>query len=169
VRERIELNQDLTPAGISGRVMHELHSHALDAMPEECCGLVTGKPGSRFGRVHRITNVMTKKHLSEPDVYPRDARHAFYMAELEYLRAQRDAEAKGESVTAVYHSHVETGPYLSEEDLAYAEHPLFPFPGAAQIVLSVIGDRVAGSGLFEADDTGAFGHGGARLLEVNEG
>jgi proteasome lid subunit RPN8/RPN11 len=170
VRERIELNQDLTPAGISGRVMHELHSHALDAVPEECCGLVTGSPGNRFKRVYRITNVMTKKHIADSIAFPRDARHAFYMAEGEYLLAQRDAEAKGETVTAVYHSHVEAGPYLSREDLVYAEHPLFPFPGAAQIVLSVIGDQVAGSALFEADpDTGEFRHEGARLLEVDDG
>jgi proteasome lid subunit RPN8/RPN11 len=170
VRERIELNQDLTPTGISSRVMHELHSHARDAVPEECCGLVTGTPEDRFARVYRITNVMTKKHLENARGFPRDARHAFYMSEGEYYRAQLDAEERGERVTAVYHSHVEAGPYLSPEDLVYAEHPLFPFPGAAQIVLSVIGDRVAGSAIFEIDPgSGSFGPESARLLEVDEG
>jgi len=170
VRERIELNQDLTPAGISSRVMHELHSHALDAVPEECCGLVTGTPGNRFSRTYRITNVMTKKHLEDPSAFPRDARHAFYMSEGEYYRAQHDAEQRGETVTAVYHSHVEAGPYFSAEDIAYAEHSLFPFPGASQIVLSVIGDLVAGSAIFEIDPVrGEFSDGCARLLEVDEG
>jgi len=170
VRERVELNQDLTPAGIPGLVLHELHSHALDAVPEECCGLITGTPEIRFSRVYRITNVMTKKHLESPSAFPRDSRHAFYMSEGEYHLAQREAEGRGESVTAVYHSHVEAGPYLSLEDLAYGEHPLFPFPGAAQIVLSVIGDRVAGSAIFEVDrGSGTYTHDGARLLEVDDG
>jgi proteasome lid subunit RPN8/RPN11 len=170
VRERIELNPGLPAVPISGSVMHELCNHALDATPEECCGLISGSAGKRFARVHRVANVMTKMHLTDPIAFPRDAHHAFYMLETEYLRAQQDAEGQGERITAVYHSHVGAGPYLSGEDLAYAEHPLFPFPGAAQIVISVLADRVAGAGVFEVtSDTGRYGESGGHLLEVFEG
>jgi proteasome lid subunit RPN8/RPN11 len=71
------------------------------------------------------------------------------MSENEYLRALEEAQARQESVTAVYHSHFGQGCYLSQDDLAFAAHPLFPFPEAAQIVVSVLGDRVQEVGLFE--------------------
>lgn len=173
VRARIELNRNLEPAPFSAAVMSELCQHALDTAPEECCGLVTGTAANRFERSYRVTNVMTKMHLGDALAFPRDARHAYYMAEIEYLRAQKDAEADGQTVTAVYHSHVGAGAYLSEEDLGYAEHPLFPFPGASQIVIAVMSDRgadrVKEAALFELDvATGGFSEAGGRMLEVVE-
>lgn len=173
MRGRIELNRDLEPAPFPATVMSELCQHALDTAPEECCGLVTGTAANRFEHSHRITNVMTKMHLGDALAFPRDARHAYYMAEVEYLRAQKEAEAHGRVVTAVYHSHVGAGAYLSEEDLGYAEHPLFPFPGAAQIVIGVVSDRgtdrIKEAALFEIDPaSGGFSEAGGRLLEVGE-
>jgi proteasome lid subunit RPN8/RPN11 len=92
------------------------------------------------------------------------------MSEIEYQRAQRQAEEAGDVITAVYHSHVGADAYLSEDDLAYAEHPLFPFPGATQIVLSLLAGRVEAAAVFEMDrETGEFGSEGGRLLEVVDG
>jgi proteasome lid subunit RPN8/RPN11 len=130
-------------------VLLEICHHALDVAPEECCGLVLGNAGERYVRAVRITNVMTKIHVEDPIAFPRDARHAYYMSENEYLRALDEATARSETVTAVYHSHFGQGCYLSQDDLAFAAHPLFPFPDAAQIVVSVLGDRVQEVGLFE--------------------
>jgi proteasome lid subunit RPN8/RPN11 len=139
----------------------------MDVVPEECCGLISGRTEDPYRAVHRVTNVMTKKHLSDSVAFPRDAYHAYYMSEVEYLRAQREAENVGDRITAVYHSHVGADAYLSEEDRAYAEHPLFPFPGAAQIVLSLPGKRVETAAVFEVDpETGEFRQDGGRLLEV---
>lgn len=156
---------------IPSAVMNELCSHALGAAPEECCGLVTGTKQESFRSVYRISNVMTKKHLADPVAFPRDAHEAYYMSEVEYLRAQQDAEQRGESVTAVYHSHIGTGAYLSVDDRNFAEHPLFPFPTAAQIVISVVADRVAASAIFQVDvgaGPGCFDERGGRLIEVGE-
>lgn len=169
MRARVELNQNLGPVPFPAAVLNELCSHALAAAPEECCGLVTGTRSERFQQVYRITNVMTKMHLADAAVFRRDARHAYYMAEIEYLRAQKDAEAHGQRVTAVYHSHVEAGAYLSEEDLVYAESPLFPFSHAAQIVLSILAGRVKEAAIFDIDPSiGGFPVNGGRLLEVVE-
>ena len=153
VSERIDLDPDLESCSMSSDVLHELYRHALEVAPEECCGLVIGDEEARFLRAVRVTNVMTKMHVADEKTFPRDARHAYYMSETEYQRAIEEAEARGERVTAIYHSHFGQGCYLSEDDLAFASHPLFPFPDAAQLVLSLIGDRVGGRvrevGIFE--------------------
>jgi len=141
----------------------------MDAVPEECCGLITGSDEEKFESVWRISNAMTRMHVADEETFPRDARTAYYMAEVEYLQAQKDAEARGESVTAVYHSHVNADAYLSAEDRVYAESPLFPFPGALQIVLSVVGGRVKDAAIFEIDpESGRFTSEGGRLLEDAE-
>jgi len=150
-RQRIDLQPTLAPVAISSRVMHELCAHALQAQPEECCGLVTGSAAERFATVHRCRNEMTAKHRKDPELYPRDGTRAYFMNETDYLRAQTEAEERGETVTAVYHSHVGAGVHFSEMDQEFAESDLFPFPGAAQIVMSVWDRRVTGAGVFERD------------------
>jgi len=146
---RIELDPSLAPVLIPGAVLHEICRHALDVMPEECCGLVLGNEELRFLRIVRVTNLMTKMHLADPESFPRDAHHAYYMSEVEYQRALEEAEIRNERVSAVYHSHVGEGCHLSRDDLSFAVHPLFPFPDAAQIVVSLLGERVAEVGIFE--------------------
>ncbi|MAI77867.1 MAG: hypothetical protein CL917_02900 [Deltaproteobacteria bacterium] len=169
MRKRIDFNVNSPAVSVPGTVLHEMCSHALDAVPEECCGLITGSPEAPFGRVSRITNVMNKMHLNNPNQYPRDARVGYYMAEVEYLSALSQAEARGESVTGVYHSHVDAGAYLSGEDLAYAENPLFPFPGAFQIVLGVTAGRIKEVAYFGVDrESGGFLDDCGRLIEVIE-
>jgi proteasome lid subunit RPN8/RPN11 len=169
VQDRIELNQNLSPATISSRVLHELCNHALDTVPEECCGLITGNPGERFRGVRRITNIMNKMHHNEPETFVRDARYAYYMPDVEVIQAQKEAEGVGDQITAVYHSHVGSGAYLSQEDIAYAAHPLFPFPHAAQIVISIVNDRVKEAAIFERlVDTLEFDPNGGRPFEVVE-
>ena len=160
MRDPIQVQSDLEPVTISRRVLNELCSHALETRPEECCGLVSGVADEPFQSVHRCRNTMTLQHQNDPKSYPRDSRKAYYMSEVDYLRAQKEAEARGEMVTAVYHSHVAAGVYFSEMDQDFADHELFPFPMAAQIVLAVgtaAVDRVLGVGIFEREaGTGRF-------------
>ena len=147
--ERIDLDPELESRWISHDVLHEICRHALDVAPEECCGLVVGTVDEPFMRAIRITNVMTKMHVADPKAFPRDARHAYYMSEVEYLKAIEKAKVHDERVSAIYHSHFGQGCYLSQDDLAFAAHPLFPFPHAAQLVVSLLGDRVRDVGIFE--------------------
>jgi proteasome lid subunit RPN8/RPN11 len=163
VFERVDLDPELESRFISSSILHEICLHALDAAPEECCGLVMGTGQQPLARVIRVTNVMTKMHVADPETFPRDARHAYYMAEIEYLRAIEEAEAREETVTAIYHSHFGQGCYLSQDDLAFAGHPLFPFPQAEQIVVSVLADGVSEVGVFEPDDRAPGGFKGRRL------
>lgn len=157
--QRIEVDPDRPPVEIPAAVYNELCAHAMEADPEECCGLLTGTSEEPFRTVYRCTNVMTKMHLSDPETFPRDARHAFYMNEIEYLKAQETAEREGEEVSAIYHSHVGVGAYLSADDLRFAEHELFPFPEAVHIVLGLSQNVVRAAGVFVRDRMGALsGH-----------
>ena len=147
--ERIDLDPALESRSISHDVLHEICKHALDVVPEECCGLVFGTLEDEFNHAVRVTNVMNKMHVADPKAFPRDARHAYYMSEAEYMRAIEEAEARGEHVSAIYHSHVGKACFLSPDDLAFAQHPLFPFPSAAQLVVSLLGQRIREVGIFE--------------------
>lgn len=167
-REQIEIDEHAPARVIPGRLLNELFTHALETRPEECCGLVTGSAADPFRSAHRCRNTMTQQNRNDPKAYPRDGTEAYYMSELDYLRAQKEAESRGERVTAVYHSHVAAGVYLSEMDQDFADHPLFPFPDAAQIVLAVGPqkvDRVLSAGVFERDANGRFR---GRRLEAGE-
>jgi proteasome lid subunit RPN8/RPN11 len=152
----VEVDEALAPVTISRPLLHELRQHARETLPEECCGLIVGDVGERYQRLVRCRNEMTLLHRQQPQEFPRDGRSAFYMNPQDVLRVREEAEAGGEAVTAVYHSHVDMGAYLSELDLEYAEHGLFPFPEADQIVVSVVDGRVAEDGVavFRRDGQG---------------
>jgi proteasome lid subunit RPN8/RPN11 len=135
---RFEKDEPALPVGIPARILNELCEHAREAEPEECCGLVLSDGSERYGRAVRCHNEMTRRHEEDPEEYPRDSRSAYYMSVRDVLEVAREADRTGEHVTAVYHSHVGAAAYLSQDDLAYAQHALFPFPLADQIVLSVL-------------------------------
>jgi proteasome lid subunit RPN8/RPN11 len=163
VSERVDLDPELGSRLIPSDILNEICRHAREVAPEECCGLVLGTSDQRFVRVVPVTNVMTKMHVADPKTFPRDARHAYYMSEVEYLRAMDEAERNELSVCAVYHSHFGQGCYLSQDDLAFACHPLFPFPDADQIVVSLLSERVGDVGVFEPAESASSGFIGRRL------
>ena len=161
--DRVDLDPELESRLIPIDILNEICRHALDVAPEECCGLLLSGDDPSSHRVVRVTNVMTKMHVADPDAFPRDARHAYYMSEIEYLRAIEEAESQDEHVVAVYHSHFGQGCYLSPDDIAFASHPLFPFPNAGQIVVSLLHGKVQDVGIFEPRTGGNSGFLGRRL------
>ncbi len=136
------MDEQQLPVGIPARILNELCEHARETEPEECCGLVLSEGRLRYGRTVRCHNEMTKRHEEDPNAFPRDNQAAYYMSTGDVLAVTREAERAGATVTAVYHSHVGAPAYLSELDLSYARHALFPFPDADQIVLSVFEHHV---------------------------
>jgi proteasome lid subunit RPN8/RPN11 len=163
VTDRVDLDPELESRLIPSDILNEICRHALDVAPEECCGLLLGGDRDSTHRVVRVTNVMTKMHVADPDAFPRDARHAYYMSEIEYLHAIEEATARDEHVAAVYHSHFGQGCYLSPDDVAFASHPLFPFPEAGQIVVSLLDGKVQDVGIFEPRTGDRAGFQGRRL------
>ena len=162
---RIIADPALPPVRIPAPIWNEICSHALKTEPAECCGLVTGDARVRFQQVHRCTNVIDALHARDPLRHPCGSKLAFHMDEIEYLRVQREAEAAGRTVTAIYHSHVGVDAHFSELDQAYANETGFPFPEADHIVVSVVDGLVRGGGVFRREPRDA-GFRGRRLEEA---
>jgi proteasome lid subunit RPN8/RPN11 len=157
VRRRIEVDPDLDPAVLPSAILNEIFAHAREADPEECCGLILGAADARHRHVVRCRNDMTLWHQRDPAGYPRDGTQGFYMNEQDYLRADEEAQQRGDQVTCVYHSHVECGAYFSEMDQDFASEPLFPFPDADHLVVAVIGGKVVDQAVFRRRGDGFAG------------
>jgi len=127
VRRRVDVDEAHPPVVVPGRILNELFTHALETLPEECCGLIVGDECEPFRRLARCRNEMTPRHRSNPERYPHDGREAFCMNEGDYQHVLEQAEDAGEHVTAVD----------------------FPFPQADQIVVAVFERRVTGVGIFQ--------------------
>ena len=153
-RRRVEVDHGLPLVVLPSLILNELVQHARETGDEECCGLLVGDDQQRFRRCVRCLNTMTHVHEKDPVNFPRDARAGYYIDPHEYDRIEREAKAAGQEITAVYHSHVGVGAYLSELDLEYAESAIFPFPAAAQIVLGMANDKVSEAGFFERECPG---------------
>ena len=164
---RVDVDASQPPLVLPGRILNELCAHALETLPEECCGLILSQRSARFGQLVRCRNEMTRLHLADPCSHPRGGSTAFWMNEGDHAHAQALAEAAGDVVTAVYHSHVDVGAYLSELDVEYAEHTLFPYPTADQIVIAVQERHVVGLGLFQREAPGKSYVGRAIVLAAS--
>lgn len=89
----------------------EMLAHAREARPEECCGLLGGR-GEVGASVYRLRNVAAERRTS------------YEAAPEELFAAQREMRARGEALSAIYHSHPESPePAPSERDVRLAFYP----------------------------------------------
>jgi proteasome lid subunit RPN8/RPN11 len=148
VSGHLEANPKLAPVVIPGRLLNEIYTHALENYPEECCGLLTGSGPGCFDAVHRCDNKMNLRHGEDPLRHPRGGRVAFRLEPEDYVEILKEAKAAGSRVTGLYHSHVEAGAYLSEDDQKDALQNPYPFPEADHMVVSVVERVVKGVAAF---------------------
>ena len=158
--QRVDLNPELEAVGIPASILNEVYAHALETLPEECCGLIVGACEDPHREVFRCRNDMTLQHQRDARAFPRDGKQGFYMNETDYLHAAQQASARGHGVTVVYHSHVDCGAYFSAMDQDFATRPLYPCPEADHLVVGIAGGHVKEQGLFRYDrEAGRFsGH-----------
>jgi len=91
--------------------LDEMIAHCLSTYPEEGCGLITGDAdASTVAAMHPTRNL-----AESAQVYTVDS--------LEHLRIDREAEAAGQAVIGVFHSHTRTDPYPSPTDVRQAPDP----------------------------------------------
>jgi [CysO sulfur-carrier protein]-S-L-cysteine hydrolase len=94
---------------ISTSVHEEMVAHCWAGLPLEACGLLAGT-GDAATVCYPTANV-----AESALVYTVDPRG--------FLRADRDAEARGLAVIGVFHSHTHTAAYPSPTDVAQAPDP----------------------------------------------
>ena len=92
------------PITIPGAQVAEIIAHALEADPEECCGILLGSDGVVAGsrRVANVHDERTTRYTMDP---------------LELVHAEREAEKRGEEFVAFYHSHPHGQARPSETDI----------------------------------------------------
>ena len=134
--------------------LDEIHQHAVEEYPNECCGIVVGNPDHNNDNVvYRCENIQNKLHEKNPENFTRDARTAYNISALELQRHLSEASSKGRVFKVLYHSHPEHDAYFSEEDTRMAlfdgESPIYP--GTQYLVVSVYSKKVRDQALFDWD------------------
>lgn len=89
-------------------------AHCLDGLPDEACGLLAGAGPGDARRCYPAANTEASARVYTLD--PRD-----------HLRADRDSEAAGLQITAVFHSHTHTAAYPSPTDVSSAPDPQWSY------------------------------------------
>jgi proteasome lid subunit RPN8/RPN11 len=92
-------------------------AHCYFGLPDEACGLLAGPVigGEASGFVSEVYPAVNADASSR--TYTVDGR--------DYLRASRDAEARGDDIIGVWHSHTHTDAYPSPTDIRQAVDPMW--------------------------------------------
>lgn len=107
-------------------------AHAREDLPNEACGLVHAKDGEPIS-VHRVTNVAASPYR-------------FEMHGMEQMRLEQQRDERGETLFAIYHSHVASPAYPSQTDVRMAFFPPGEldqepaYPGTLYILVSLAED-----------------------------
>src|SRR5437867_12335091 len=88
---------------LSQSFVDEMIAHALDEVPNECCGIIAGKDGAAT-RVYHARNA-----AASPIRYE--------IAAEDLLQIWRDIEDRGWVLEAIYHSHIKSAAYPSQTDI----------------------------------------------------
>ena len=89
-------------------IIDELVLHAREDLPNEACGMVHAKDGELA--VHRVGNAAASPYRYEMDP-------------LRMMRLEQQRDDLGESLFAIYHSHVASQAYPSPTDVRMAFFP----------------------------------------------
>jgi proteasome lid subunit RPN8/RPN11 len=132
---------------INKETIEEINKDAVEAYPDECCGIVTGKGEEQT--VHKCRNIQNELHADDPEGHPRDAKTAYAIDRKEADTIYKNTKDNGEDVLAFYHSHIDCDAYFSQTDkdaqVVFGEPE---FPEALQIVVSVIKKQICGIKVF---------------------
>jgi proteasome lid subunit RPN8/RPN11 len=92
--------------------MHKIKVHAMEAYPEECCGMLLGTDGEGGKEVYDVVRIDNAKEENR-------ARR-FLITPADYKRAEEAASAEGLGVMGFYHSHPDHPARPSQFDLDHA-------------------------------------------------
>ena len=90
--------------------------HCYDGLPHEACGLLIGPLGADGAPTGAITRAWPcRNEAASAMIYTVDGR--------DFLKASRAAEATGDEIVGVWHSHTHSDPYPSVTDVRQAVDP----------------------------------------------
>lgn len=95
---------------LASTVVEAMLAHACDELPNEACGLLSGRPG-RALRFHPARNALASRYAYE--VEPGDLVRIMYAI-----------EADAEELVGIFHSHPATPAIPSASDVREAEYPV---------------------------------------------
>lgn len=90
-------------------LMEAIVAHAREDLPNEACGMLHGRDGEAVA-AHRVPNAAASPYRYEMDP-------------LTQLRLERARDESGETLFAIYHSHVASPAYPSPTDVRMAFFP----------------------------------------------
>lgn len=136
---------------IPSTLLQEIYTQAEREYPRECSGMIFG-PVDKAGELTKLRpckNVQDDYHAKDPKNFPRTAQTAYFIDPKELLAIQKEVRQGRLAVRVIYHSHIDTGAYFSEEDKRIASPEEEPaYPGVEYLVVSVIRGKVADANLF---------------------
>jgi len=96
----------------SRKQFDEIISHAREAAPHECCGLIGGTSDGQTQTIYRMKNTAADPLVS------------YEAAPEDLFAAQRAMRSRGEELLAIYHSHPRSSdPQPSATDVRLAYYP----------------------------------------------
>jgi proteasome lid subunit RPN8/RPN11 len=124
------------PPELGAALLSAVVAHLISVWPEEGCGvLLAGEGGIRMVP---LSNAQARHHARDPADFPQDARRAFVFEPRDWLGVLRSADASGERVLAVFHSHPDGPARFSTEDRRLAAPDGIPLlPGVAHLVVAL--------------------------------
>ncbi|KWT82481.1 Mov34/MPN/PAD-1 family protein [Candidatus Magnetominusculus xianensis] len=137
---------------IHNTVLDEIFRHALEAYPEECCGVIINGTvdGEERQVVRRFQNIQNYLHKEDPLRYPFTASIAYTVDRKEADSVFALIKENGQTLAAFYHSHPDHPAFFSEEDKAAQTVFGEPeFPEVAQIVISLTKRSISGINCFK--------------------
>ena len=104
---------------ISRSMIDEMVAHAVEDLPDECCGMVAARDGAAT-RLFRARN-----ELASPFSYSVHAQDLF--------RITTEIDERGEELGAIYHSHTKSPAEPSQTDINLARN----WPDPLYIICSI--------------------------------
>jgi [CysO sulfur-carrier protein]-S-L-cysteine hydrolase len=132
------------PPRVPEKVLAELVAHLASALPDEGCAVLLGRGDAV--RLVPMENAQAAHHARDPEAFPRSARTAFSFDPRAWLALMRTADAAGERVLAIAHSHPDGPDHFSGEDRRWAAPDGTPLlPGTAHLVITFRTGRASGA------------------------
>lgn len=144
-----------TPACLPIAVFRGIVQAAEKTYPEECCGMVVGKPEDFLttARIIPVKNVQNLYHEQEPRNFPRTAHSAYFMDPHALLEIQKELRVSEEKIGVFYHSHPDAAARFSPEDKKAALMNGEPvYPDVDYLVVSVAQGKAEEWRLFRWDE-----------------